>query len=69
MTFDDTNNDSEAEVTSCSKCESIPDAGEELMKEEICDKNALEEESEDKNTSSDVDQEIDDGSSEDEGQV
>ena len=69
MTFDDTNSDSEVEVTSSSKCESIPDADKQLLKEEISDINTLEEKSENENTCSDVDHEIDDISSEDEDQV
>ena len=47
----------------------MPDADEQLLKEEICDINNLEEEGKDENSCSDMDHEIDDGFSEDKDQA
>ena len=65
-TSDDVDCGSEPEVISSSECESIRDTDKLPLEEEICDIDVYEKESEDEETSSDVDQETDGGSPENE---
>ncbi|CAK8689019.1 unnamed protein product [Clavelina lepadiformis] len=70
ITSDDVDSDSNAEATSSSECESIPDVDElPLEEEELSDIDVFEEEIEDDETGSDADQESNDGSLEDEDLV